>query len=493
MGQAELEGYQFPARPGGGLLLGLSGPRLATAGAAGLWVAAGGLTAGSLAAAVGLLAAAFVRVKGRVAVEWLPLVVRFGWAMATRNNEFYTSPDLRGPLPDPTLDLPGELFGIELHDLTPDTAATSANPTRAGYGVLRDVWRHRVVAVAEVSGEDFLFSDPDVQQARLVAWGALLDHVAQTMPELGRLQLVHCAGPASVDMLARHHRAEGGRGTDATAASYRQVLARVGRQAQEHRLLLAVAVDVRAVRRAVRQAGGGIEGAARVLMDRAARVEEHLVAGGLQLHGWLPARTIAQVLRVGFDPAARQLVGDMADVADGAGVDPAACGPWGMVDGWSAVRHDSGWSTTFEVVRPPSRQVTGDFLQHLLVGVPAQRRMSMLLVPQSMTTAERRVQSRQIAAETEERARIQRGFASSARRRREHGDAARQEQQLVAGRAMYRLVWLLTVTAATPAGLETAVGQVEAAGRRCGLELRRMAGMQRQAAGWTLPLCRGAR
>jgi hypothetical protein len=164
-----------------------------------------------------------------------------------------------------------------------------------------------------------------------------------------------------------------------------------------------------------------------------------------------------------------------------------------MVDQWSAVRHDSGWSTTLQVVRPPSQPVTGDFLQHLLIGVPAERRMSLLFVPTSMHVAERRAQTQQVSSDAEQAVRARWGFGTSARHRRAHGDAARREAELVEGRAVYRVVWLVTVTATDLPGLQAAVGQAEAAARRCGLELRRLAGTQRQAAGFSLPLCRGAR
>ena len=95
--------------------------------------------------------------------------------------------------------------------------------------------------------------------------------------------------------------------------------------------------------------------------------------------------------------------------------------------------------------------------------------------------------------ESEQALRVRWGFAASARHRRSHGDAAQREADLVDGRAVFRLVWTITVTGASPAELDAAVGQVEAAARRCGLELRRLVGTQRQAAAFTLPLCRGAR
>ena len=119
--------------------------------------------------------------------------------------------------------------------------------------------------------------------------------------------------------------------------------------------------------------------------------------------------------------------------------------------------------------------------------------MSLLYVPTPAQTAERRAQTQQVTAESEQALRLRWGFSTSARHRRSHGDAAQREADLVDGRAVYRLVWTITVTAPSLGELDVAVGQTEAAARRCGLELRRLVGTQRQAASFSLPLCRGAR
>jgi hypothetical protein len=503
-----------------GVAFGLSVSRLVAVGIAGVvfvtMMTVGGravVTAGT-ALLVVLTAASTVRIGGRHPLDWLPIWASHGWAAMTGNNEFYTSPDVALDLPPETFDLPGELFGLELHEFTPPATARPGQ-TAVRYGVVRDTFRNRLIAVVEVSGEDFLFLDADDAQARIGAWGATLDHLAQTLPEIVRLQVVHTVGPAATATLAARLATNGGRGTPDTALSYRQVLERCGDAGQQHRCLLAIGLDVGAARRAVRQAGGGLAGAGAVLIDRAAAVEDGLRAAGLEVHGWLSARQIAQLLTVGFDPGAYHRhdpaldrptddhneadantvePGDDDEVGDGGlGAVVAACGPGGLVDGWSALRHPGGWSTSLQVVRPPSRPVTGDFLQHLLIGVPAVRRMSLLYVPTAMHQAERRAQSQQVSTEAEAQVRARWGFGLSARHRREHADAAAREAELVAGRAVFRVVWLVTVTAADPGGLDVAVGQVEAAARRCGLELRRLVGTQRQAAGFTLPLCRGAR
>ena len=497
---AGLRSYQFPVRGDAGLLLGLSATRLAAIGMCGVvfvvvmaMQTAIVLTLGS-AIIILLLAATFVRLGGRPAIEWVPVWLSFGWAAATRNTEFYRSPELALPLPDAALDLPGELFGLELHEFAPGAGLSIANPTPATYGVVRDVFRSRLVAICEVSGADFLFLDPDDAQARISGWGATLDHLAQSLPELCRLQVVHTVADGTLAPRTHEPTAAGGHDQTSPADSYAQVAARAAAASQEHRLLVAVALETRAARRAIRQAGGGLIGAGTVLMDRAASVEETLRTAGLAVHGWLPARAIAALLRSGFDPGDRsnlQARGD--DVTTGGGVDPAVCGPTGVREQWSVLRHDRGWSTTLQVVGPPSRPVTGDFLQHLLIGVAAERRVSWLFVPTGTSQAERRAQSAQVSAEAEQAVRARWGFASSARQRRQAGDAARREAELVEGRTVYRVVWLVTVTATELAGLDVAVGHIEAAARRCGLELSRLAGTQRQAAGFTLPLCRGAR
>ena len=498
---AELSTYRFPARPSVGMLFGLTLPRLTMFGIAGVVLIAvtSRPTLGTVLAGGGVIAllvlSAAVKVAGRTLVDWVPIGVAYVWGRTTRNSEFYASADLADPvLPEGVLDLPGELFGFELHAYTTESRTTSANPTAADYGILIDTFRDRMVAVVEVSGQDLLFCDPDEQQTRFAGWGGLLDHVGQTLPELCRLQLVHLCRPATVEQARGWREVHGGRGTDATASSYRQLLDAVDGVGQQHRLLLAIALDRRAARRQIRQAGGGRDGAATVLLDRAVQVEEALVGAGIEVHGWLPARQVASVLRVGFDPAAAVEVDARGeDVTDGAGSDPAAAGPAGMVESWSSLRLDTGWATTLQVVGPPSRPVTGEFLQHLLIGVPAARRMSLLYVPTPTHTAERRAQTQQVTAESEQALRVRWGFAASARHRRSHGDAAQREADLVDGRAVFRLVWTITVTGPAISEVDAAVGMVEAAARRCGLELRRLVGTQRQAASFTLPLCRGAR
>jgi len=213
-----------------------------------------------------------------------------------------------------------------------------------------------------------------------------------------------------------------------------------------------------------------VAGAGRVLIDRAVAVEDALEAAGLTVHGWLSATQLAQLLRDGFDPAARSNTDPADDAAAGEELSVAAAmaGPTAMVDQWSAVRHGAGWSTTLQVIRPPSRPATGDVLQHLLIGIPARRRMSLLYVPTSMHVAERRAHTEQLSTEAEEAFRARWGFATSARHRRAHTDAAVREAELVDGRAVYRAIWLITVTAADPAALDAAVGQVDAAARQWG-------------------------
>lgn len=489
-----LEQYDFPLRVTSGVLLGLSGPRVTVLAAGGaVLVAAMTLGGRAFLIAVPVLAlvalVATVRVGGRVVIEWLPLWSSHAVARLRRTDSFRAEPAGLDDVPD----LPGELWGLGIVAHSTDDL-DAVNPTAADVGVVHDVTNSRHVALAEVSAGDFLFLDDDVQQQRVSAWGTVLDHISQVMPELCRIQLVHAVGPESVEALSRHHERRGGHGPDDAAASYRDLLDTAGTTSQAHRLFVAIALDERAARRAIRQAGGGTAGAVTVLCDRAAQVEDALRRAGLVVHGWLPARRIAEVIRTAYDPLARLELDDRPDdVHEGGGVAVEAAGPAAVDDGWWSARHDSGYSTTLQVIRPPTRPVTGDFLQHLLVGVAAERRLSLLFHPQSSARAERTVQAQQVSNASDQQLRRRWGFTSTARQERELADARRREEDVAAGRTVMRVIWLVTVVGTDLDELESGVGQVEAAARRCGLELRRMAGLQRQAAAWTLPLCRGDR
>lgn len=483
-----LQTYDFPSRPPAGLLFGLTASRLLTlASAAVVFVAA--MSHPSLprlavaAALIGLLlAAATVPVGGRVPVEWVPVVAGYGWARATGNDRFRASPDLGRPADLTALDLPGELDGLRL---VPTTVATAG---AVRFGVVEDRRRQRMVAVAEIDGGDFLFLDGEDQQTRIGGWGRTLDHIAQTLPDIVRIQVVHTTAPTDPTTLTAHATAAGRRGTDTVRDSYDQVMERVAATAQSHRTWLAIALDLRAARAAVRRAGGGSDGATRVLLDRAATVEDLLASAGIVLTGWLAPAAVAGMVRDAY-------TGDGTPLPDVDDVELAAtaAGPTAVDESWRTVRHDGGWSATVQIVQPPTRPVPGDVLQHLLIGLPGRHRMSILSVPTAQATAERRAQTQQVTAESEAHLRHRLGFGASARQYRHRDDAARREADVVDGRTVHQVTWLLTVTADTLDDLERDLATIEAAARRCSLITRRLVGTQRQAFGFTLPLCRGAR
>ena len=480
---AELRTYRFPTRTGSGVLLGMSPPQLGGVATAGVVFVAAVSVATPAALAVGaaavalLLAGSFVPVAGRPAVAWVPVAVLFGWAMATRNNEFYASPDLSVDLPDGVLDVPGELFGIEIATL--DEAG-------AGYAMVRDTFRNRVVAVAEVSGADFLFLDPADEQARVEGWGAVLDQLAQSMPEVTRLQVVHTVGPASPGPLVRHHAVHGGRGTEATAASYGEVLELAGRSGQDHRCLVAVAVDLAAARRAVRQAGGGrprgVPGADGPCRHARGRVDRRRARRARLVDGRPGRRAAPGRVRPGRPrphPAGRR------------------CGVVGGAVG-DRRRLVSGPSRVGLVDHGPGRRAAVTSGHRRLPPAPADRcpgGAADVAAVRPDPDADRGTAGADPAGLRRRRAgRAGRwGFATSARQRRAQSDAVQREAEVVEGRAVFRVVWLVTVTGRDPHELDAAVGQLEAAARRCGLDLRPMTGTQRQAAAFTLPLCRGAR
>jgi hypothetical protein len=83
------------------------------------------------------------------------------------------------------------------------------------------------------------------------------------------------------------------------------------------------------------------------------------------------------------------------------------------------------------------------------------------------------------------------GFITSARRRREQQVVLGREAELADGHALLRYSGYATASARSAEELVRACAELEAAGARAHLDLRRLYGQQPEAFTWTLPLARG--
>jgi len=477
--------YAFGPRETRGLLLGLRGPQLAIL-VIGLGCLVAGLSAGFGGAAIGMLALAgsvavvFVPLGGRTAEQWALVAVAFGVQRLTGQHDYR-----RPPVAGAGAALPGPLNALRI--LTVPVADDSH------VAVVKDATRGTYTAVAAVRGSTFALLEADEQDRRVSAWGRLLAELAREGSPVGRVQWVERTVPDSGDALARFWAEAGGHGSRAAAASYRQLIATAGPATQRHETYLAVAIDARRARRAIRQAGCGDDGACAVLLRELAAIQDRLAQASLEVVGWLPPRALAQVLRTAYEPGAGTHLDKRHGCGRGAGVDPALAGPMAAEHTWGSYRSDDGWHATYWVHEWPRMEVGADFLVPLLLHTTCRRTVALIAEPVSTRQAVRQVSAAKTAELANQTMRDRVGQVTTERHRAEAAEVARREAELVAGHAEFRFTAFITVTATSPAGLEEAGGQVEHAAHQSYLEIRRLYGQQDQAFTYTLPLARGPR
>jgi hypothetical protein len=171
----------------------------------------------------------------------------------------------------------------------------------------------------------------------------------------------------------------------------------------------------------------------------------------------------------------------------------AALWPWPMAMqvGWSRLRADSTWHSTYWVAEWPRIDSPADFLGPLLLMSDVRRSMSVVMEPIPPVQAAREVERQRTADVADAELRRRGGFISTARRRSEEENLARREVELADGHGQFRFCGYLTVTANSETELDEACRRAEQAAGKCGIELRLCYGDQRSSFTCTMPLGRG--
>ena len=232
-----------------------------------------------------------------------------------------------------------------------------------------------------------------------------------------------------------------------------------------------------------------------MLLREIAAVQERLVSAQLDVHGWLPPRGLAQVLRTAFEPGAQPALDARhgATNGPGPGVDPDVAGPMATATAWSSYRSDDAWHATYWVHEWPRLEVGADFLAPLLLHTPGLRTVAVHAEPVPARAAARTVAAARTAALANQALRERVGQVTTRREEAEADEVTRREAELVAGHAEFAFTAFVTVTAATPEALEEACAALEHAAHASYLEVRRMYGEQDQAFTYTLPIARSPR
>src|SRR5690606_8998561 len=283
---------KFPHRSRRGILLGLSLPQLVlvscslalllmTVISTGLL---GAVALAPLWAASGALVA--IRRHGRSLIDWAPIVTRYTHRRRTGQTLWLARPVTR-PRQDGLLHLPGTAASLKV--VTPGDSANGA-------AAVHDPHQQTLTAIARVTSRAFALLDPATQNHNVSSWGRALAGIART-GHLATVQVLERTVPDSGDTLTRHWTQNGQPQTPVAGQIYSELVASAGPAAAPHETYLAISLDLKAARRLINQAGGGLPGAFTVMQQTTASIAQAARNAGLMVTGWLSAREIAAVIR----------------------------------------------------------------------------------------------------------------------------------------------------------------------------------------------------
>ncbi|QDP95348.1 PrgI family protein [Microlunatus elymi] len=443
------------------------------------------------------LTIAFLPVRGRTIVEYVPVIANF-WTQKLTGQDVYRGGVFRMRNSDTAeFVLPGDLAHLRLINFVLDGGEG------AEIAVVHDPYAKTYTAVLALEGSTFALLETSVRASRVDAWGSLLAQLCSENGVINRIQVLERTLPDSGDALHRDWTRRGVHDGSLQAANYEQLLSAVDGSTQAHECFVAVSVDARRANAEIRQAGGGHQGAAAVVVREIDKIAEGLKGAGVRVDGWCPPRMLGEVIRTAYDPASRPLIrrrgGGRSDSRGGddglpSGVDPRICGPMRAENAWSHYRTDSAVHRCWWILQWPRQYVDAGFLTPLLLSSQHRRTVSIVLEPLSPSRASRRVTLRQSGVSSEAAMRQRFRRRTTRRHEIEAGDVDRRETELVAGHGLYRMLGFLSVSADDLAQLEAASGEIEALAQRSQLEIARMSGEHDQAFGAAaLPLARGLR
>ena len=483
-------GYVFGPRDRRVLLLGLRLPQLLLLGAAAVSLLLGLVSqlqyGGPLgiALATAMIFIALFPIQSRPVIDWARPLANYLHGRITGQGTYLGGPRaMHAPQEGPSdLVLPGAAGRVRVR---------SFDAPQGEVAVIRQ--GSRWTAVLEVTAPAYPLADRTTQQERVSAWGSLLAQLGQEGTRLAAIQWLERTIPDSGRGLDDWWRTKGDHRAP-SAADYENLIAEAGPAATRHETFIVVSIDERRCRRAIRAAGGGPDGTAKVLVGELTWIEAALRRCGVTVVGWLGPRHVGRLVRTQYDPESTAPIDKRGGSHLDTGVHLRAAGPMAARSQFTHYRTDTGYHAVYWVAAWPRMQVQAAWLYPLLVLGGVRRTISVTAEPIAPSQSFREVRSAKVQKITEEAQREKLGQIETALDDEEHSSLLRRERELVHGHVEYRFTGYVTVTAGSEAELEDACSQVEQAAVRSVLEVRRVYGEQDQAfiAG-ALPLARGVR
>jgi hypothetical protein len=428
-----------------------------------------------------LALAAFVRVAGRTADEWLAAAISYQAGVFRDQRRFTSGPfaplaDLGG---NPPMDLPGILAPLTI-------LAVPSGPGRE-MAIAHNRYDRTYTAIARLRVPGLGLADSARRDQRVAGWGALLAGLCTEGNPIIRVQAWQRIVPESGAALRRwHHDHLDAAAPEAAARITAELLATSTLATSQREAYLSFVLDERRAATSIRAAGGGPAGAAVVLLRRLHALSTAIGNAELEIETWLSPRDLAEVIRTAFDPQALGPLAERRAAAFAAaaagrpwpglpvGVDPAAAGPVGAEARRGFYRHDGAASVTYWVHEWPRSPIWCTALAPLLGDGGHRRSFSLLAEPLSPRLAEREVMRERTARHVAVRMRQRTGQLVPEHEQAAMDRARAQDFDRAAGHGLARFTAYVTVTVPDQAQLDDACAALEADAAAARIEIRRM-------------------
>jgi len=460
---------RFARRSTRGFLLGFSGLRCGVILLAALTLLTGLLTGGGVGLMVtaplwtGFLATAFVPLRGRVVVEWLPTVMHWQLRRVTKQTTYRVR--VSPPRPVGTMALPDDAASLRFYN----------DPT-TGACFIHDPHRQTLSAVLSVSHPAYVLLAPSSQRDRVSMWGRVLASLAQT-GTCALIQVLESTVPDPGTQVAHWYEEQATHAQDWANVEYQRLLAQSSFGSSTHRTTITLALDLKKAAGAIRSAGRGLRGAAKVLRIDMSVLEQGLRDADLRVGGWLDEARLAALVRQAYDPGA-QLV--TSEGSESSPATLATSGPVALSEHWSYLRHDSGYSTVLWISEWPRVEVAPHFLHALIFAPDIRKSLSLLARPLATGDALKSLRKEKTEAVTDAHHKAKIGQVQDLADVQEFNDLLQREQALINGHADVEFSGFITVSASSEEGLTAAVALIERSAGQSGCETRVLYGRQSQ-------------
>jgi hypothetical protein len=389
-----------------------------------------------------------VPVRGRPAIRWAKdsLTRSFGVVMRWSDWQSKAAGGTVEKFDD--ADLPGVLSGIRTHDGPP------FGPLMARPAIVADNRERTWAVVARITHPGIGLCEVGARIRMGNGLSELLEGAATgALVSLAALQVrtVPDDGAERTAWQHRNLRRDAPPLALAVDAELSQVMVQAG---VRHEAFFTVVVPEQRIAKQAKEAGGGIDGRARVLYGVMAEIEARLMGpvGGTSV-SWLDSPALAAAIRTGFAPADRALLTSAAIAAQSdpnvaAGLPLAAAGPTSTPNPDARYySHDAWQSVTCTILLPDKGAVMGALAPVFTPTTAGERRsVTVFFEPIPGHKAERIVDNESMSSDLATGLRRRSGFATRARHRRDAARVENQDVRLAEGNALVRMAIAAAVT-----------------------------------------------